>query len=110
MAYGDIPDEPSWSMPYRVNVFQKCPFCGDEGCMSCRPQVRDGRTEKELLEEASQCVKAYCKLREYPNVWPKLGDLERMLIVYAIDFGRQSVKEDSEELEIVDRFKELELR
>lgn len=110
MAYGDIPGEPHWAIPYRVNVFQKCPFCQDTGCMVCRPEVRDSKSVEDLIQEAGKCVEAYCRLREHPNVWRNLGDLERMLIVYAIDYGRQHTGEEPEAMQIVDRFKELELR
>jgi len=110
MAYGDIPEIPPWSQQYHVNVYQKCPFCQDHGCNICKPEVRDGKSVEELITEAGECVKAYCKLRETPNVWSKLGDLERLLIVYAIDYGRQNSGEEEKPVFVVDRFKELELR
>lgn len=109
MAYGDMPEEPAW-MQYRPAVYQKCPFCQDAGCQVCSPKVRGGKSVPELLAEAEACVKSYCALREHPNVWGKLGDLERMLIVYSINFGREDIGDEPAPLEMVDRFKELELR
>jgi hypothetical protein len=109
MNFGDPPDYPAWSN-YKINIFQKCPFCGDNGCNMCRPEVRDGKSVEGLIQEAKECVDAYAKLREFPSPWSKLGDLERMLVVYAIDYGRQHSDEEPQAVEIVNRFKELELR
>ena len=111
MAFGDIPEDPSWAIDYRVRVFQKCTFCGDNGCNFCKPKVRDGKGAEELLDEAEEVVGAYCGLREHQNVWRQLGDMERMLIVYAIDYGRQhSGEEYTGCVEPIDRFKELDFR
>ncbi len=111
MGYGDIPDSPAWGIEYRLPVFQSCPFCRDEGCNYCRPKVRDGKSERELFDEAHECCKAYSNLIGYPDHWSTLPDVARKLIVFAIDYGRNHKSDNGEpDADFCDRFKELELR